>query len=115
MPDCKSCANKRHHVEPVPYIEHESCVARQERNNIRSFVVSIILLVILLTSIAFCYKTHIDSISQLEKINQQWIDYINQYDFESYTYKQDGAGVNIIGDGNGVDFDVSESHDKAEN
>lgn len=32
--------------------------------------------------------------------------YLNQYDFESYTteYTQDGRGLNIIGDRNGVDY-----------
>lgn len=38
--------------------------------------------------------------------NGAWLWYINQYDFESYAteYMQDGHGVNIIGDTNGVDY-----------
>lgn len=31
MPDCKSCKESRQNVEPVPYIVHESAMARQER------------------------------------------------------------------------------------
>jgi hypothetical protein len=31
MPDCKSCKENRHNVDPVPYIAHESAMARQER------------------------------------------------------------------------------------
>lgn len=34
--------------------------------------------------------------------HKEWIDFIGQYDFESYEYSQDGAGVNIMGSGNGV-------------
>jgi len=33
--------------------------------------------------------------------------YLNQYDFESY--QQDGEGVNIIGDMNGVDYNGTKS------
>ena len=33
-----------------------------------------------------------------------FIWYLNQYDFTSYDYQQDGEGLNIIGDGNGVDY-----------
>lgn len=31
MPDCKICKENRQNVEPVPYIVHESAMARQER------------------------------------------------------------------------------------
>lgn len=31
MPDCKTCKEHRQNVEPVPYIVHESAMARQER------------------------------------------------------------------------------------
>ena len=31
MLDCKTCKENRQNVEPVPYIVHESAMARQER------------------------------------------------------------------------------------
>ena len=34
--------------------------------------------------------------------HNDWIGFIEQYDFETYEYSQDGAGVNIMGSGNGV-------------
>lgn len=37
---------------------------------------------------------------------QRWLEYLEQYDFESYEYSQDGQGLNIIGDKNGVGFNV---------
>lgn len=40
------------------------------------------------------------------EVNQRWIDYLSQYDFETLTetYTQDGRGLNIIGDQNGVNY-----------
>ena len=42
--------------------------------------------------------------------NFMWLAYINQYDFESYSYEyqQDGRGLNIIGNGNGVNTNGTE-------
>jgi hypothetical protein len=34
--------------------------------------------------------------------HEKWLDYLNEYDFADYEYTQDGEGLNIIGDGNGV-------------
>lgn len=91
MPDCKTCKESRQNVEPVPYIAHESAMARQERTIKR--------LIITLMVIIFLWFATIGG----------FVWYLNQYDFESYVYKQDGEGLNIIGDRNGVDFHVSES------
>lgn len=40
--------------------------------------------------------------------NMAWLAVWNSYDFESDEYTQDGQGVNIIGDGNGVDYNGAE-------
>lgn len=40
------------------------------------------------------------------KEQEKWLDYLEQYDFESYDYTQDGQGLNIIGNSNGVDYNV---------
>lgn len=70
--------------ENVPYIVYESTQARNERHIKRLWVA----LIVAITAIFAC--------------NAIWIWYINQYDFTSYEYQQDGQGVNIIGDRNGV-------------
>ena len=36
------------------------------------------------------------------KEHSEWLEFMAGYDFECYDYAQDGQGVNIIGDGNGV-------------
>lgn len=46
--------------------------------------------------------------------NAAWLHYIEQYDFESYEYTQDGQGVNVIGDGNGVDYNGAEIDSEAQ-
>lgn len=75
--------------ETVPYIVFEGEIARQERHikrlwiGLLAAIVSIVLIV------------------------GGFLLYLNQYDFASYDYQQDGEGVNIIGDGNGVDYNGS--------
>lgn len=44
--------------------------------------------------------------------NIGWLIYIGQYDFESVDYSQDGQGVNIIGDKNGVSYHGAEVEDQ---
>ena len=51
----------------------------------------------------------------LKLCNVSWLIYINQYDFEDYEYTQDGTGVNIIGDSNGVDYYGAEVDSQKEN
>lgn len=68
----------------IPYIAHESEIARMERQHKRLWIA-------LLSAIA-----------ALVICNLAWLWYIYQYDFESYEYTQDGEGVNVIGDNNEV-------------
>lgn len=70
--------------ESVPYIVHEAEIARQERHIKRLWVA-------LIVAIVACVA-----------ITGGFMWYLNQYDFASY--QQDGEGVNIVGDGNGVDY-----------
>lgn len=72
----------------VPYIAHEAEVARLERTIKR-------LTQIIVICIALIFAT-----------NALWLYYWNQYEYvdeESYSYNQDGLGVNIIGTHNEVD------------
>lgn len=71
--------------ESVPFIVFEGEIARQERNIKRLWIA----LIAAIFAIVLVVTTFV------------W--YLNQYDFTSY--EQDGQGVNIIGDGNGVDYD----------
>lgn len=40
--NCETCAERKKQVEPVPYIVHESAMARQERTNKRLWILAII-------------------------------------------------------------------------
>ena len=89
MPDCTACKEKNH-IDPVPYLAHESAMARNERTTKRIITALIVVLLLWFTTI------------------DMFIWYINQYDFSAISYQQDGEGINIIGDRNGVGFDVTE-------
>lgn len=70
----------------VPYIVFEGEIARQERHIKRLWIALIAAIVAIVLIVG------------------GFLLYLNQYDFASY--QQDGEDVNIVGDGNGVDFDV---------
>lgn len=70
----------------VPYIIHESHVARMERANKRLAIIAMVLILALFLT------------------NSAWLWAWMQYDYvsEEYVYQQDGEGLNIIGDSNEV-------------
>lgn len=90
--DCSTCKEKNH-IDPVPYLAHESALARNERTIKRLIGAIIVVLLLWFSTIGM------------------FIWYINQYDFSAISYEQDGEGINIIGDRNGVGFDVTEDGD----
>lgn len=75
----------------VPYIVYEGEQARNERTFKRLIIALIITIMLLFAT------------------NALWIGYMIGFDIETYSYAQDGQGVNIIGDRNGVDYDVASS------
>lgn len=70
----------------VPYIVHEGTIARFERT-IKRLIIGLII------SVCLMFASNI-----------AWILYINSFDMVSYEYTQDGAGVNLVGDGVGVNY-----------
>ena len=98
--DCSTCKERRT-VEPVPYIVHESAMARNERSLKRLVVALIISIVVNLATVgAFLYVWQLYDYSSEETV---------------YTYQQDGEGVNIIGDRNGVEYYGADSDGSEEN
>lgn len=71
--------------ESVPYIVFEGEMTRHERHIRRLWIALIAAIISIVLIVA------------------GFLLYLNQYDFASY--QQDGSGVNIVGDGNGVDYD----------
>lgn len=64
MADCTNCSEKR--LDPVPYLVHESDMARMERANRRSHVLCIVLAVVLLLSwIGFAvYESQFETVTE---------------------------------------------------
>ena len=87
MANCETCKGKDAHApESVPYIVHESSMARMERQIKRLWIA---LIVAIIVAVVAPLTVHFG-----------WLHYESQ--FETYEYTQDGEGTNIIGDGNDV-------------
>lgn len=128
-----SCENCKHDCKPVegvleeiqapamvPLYAVEGSGYRRERTlrgTVIVFCVALLVIALLVGAFgAFAYKLHIQYLERVEAINRYWIDFLREYDFEeySYEYSQDGKGVNIIGDRNGVEFNEPETGDQEE-
>lgn len=80
--------------ERVPYIAHESIVAKMERTIKRLYILIIISVFLIFAS------------------NAVWLYYWNQYEYtdEKVRCEQDGEGTNVIGSGNEVTNEPEVNH-----
>ena len=95
MANCESCKKVQHAPESVPYIVHESSMARMERQIKRLWIALIVAVALLFSSGAiFTYA---------------W----SQYDYESYEItSDDDSNANYIGqDGNIYNGSIGESEE----
>ena len=96
MSNCSNCNNEKTAPEAVPYIVHESAMARAERSAKRLWTVIILLIVLLVGT------------------NGAWLWYESQFEVVETTTieaEQDGSGVNIVGGGN-VDYGAKGNDNK---
>lgn len=96
MSNCSNCNNEKTAPEAVPYIVHESAMARAERGAKRLWTVIILLIVLLVGS------------------NGAWLWYESQFETVETTTieaEQDGSDVNIVGGGN-VDYGADGNDNK---
>lgn len=101
MANCETCKGKEAHApESVPYIVHESSMARMERQVKRGWIALIVALVMLFGS------------------NIGWLIY--EIQFETFYYEQDGEGINNVNLGeqgdlnNGAESKVQEAETNGE-
>lgn len=80
---CNNCAEKN--PTNVPYVVHESAMARAERVIKRQWIAIVLLICMLFSAFGL------------------FVWYESQFETISYDYTQDGQGTNIIGDSNEVD------------
>lgn len=97
IPDCKTCKEHRQNVEPVPYIVHESAMARMERTIRRLWILLILLVVLLVGS------------------NALWIVYESQFEEITTSVEMDNEnGYNsYIGNDGDIYNGTNESDDQA--
>ena len=83
MANCESCNKVQNEQESVPYIVHESSMARMERQIKRLWITILLLIAMLVVT------------------NGAWIWYESQFsDIETtIEAEQDGSGVNIVSGG----------------
>ena len=83
MANCETCKKVQNAPENVPYIVHESSMARMERQIKRLWITVLVLIVMLVAT------------------NGAWILYESQFsDIETtIEAEQDGSGVNIVSGG----------------
>lgn len=91
----------------IPRLVWERDQARST-HTIKTLVRLMIVLLVALLTVVGAFLWH------LRQKDKEWLAFLEQYDIESYDYQQDGRGVNIIGDGNGVDYNGTET-ESAEN
>ena len=86
MADCKSCKVKEQHAEPVPFIVHESVMARAERTAKRLWITILLLIVLLVGT------------------NAGWIWFESQFEYSQTT--QEVTQESDYGDNSFIDDDV---------
>ena len=79
MPDCQTCKERKQSVEPVPYIVHESAMARMERTIKRLWVLLILVICLLVAT------------------NGAWIWYESQWEDVTITQENEDGYNNYIG------------------
>ena len=97
MENCETCNKVQNAPESVPYIVHESSMARMERQIKRLWIALLVAVCLLFAS------------------NAGWLIYESH--FETFYYEQDGEGINNVNLGeqgdlnNGAESEVQEEAD----
>ena len=95
MANCETCKKVQNAPESVPYIVHESSMARMERQIKRLWIALLVVICMLFAS------------------NAGWLIYESQ--FETITYQQGGEGINNVNYGEQGDLNNgSESENQAQ-
>ena len=83
MANCETCKKVQNAPESVPYIVHESSMARMERQTKRLWVAVLLLIVLMVCT------------------NAAWLYYERQFSdiVTTIEAEQDGSGVNIVSGG----------------
>ena len=84
MDNCETCKKAQNAPESVPYIAHESAMARMERQAKRLWI-AVILLIVLIVGTNGAWIWHESQFSDIETTIES---------------EQDGSGVNIVSGGN---------------
>lgn len=94
MPDCESCKEKQRMIEPIPFIAHESAMARMERTIKRLWILLMVLVVLLVGSnVAWIIYESQWEVYETTEVTQENENGYNSYignDGDIYNGKADG-------------------------
>lgn len=85
----------------IPYVAYESSNARWERL-LKKIIIGWIITIIV-------------AIIAIFAVDHGWRTFLEESDIEIYEYSQDGKGINIIGDSNGVDYNGATNESEKNN
>ena len=103
--EIKEEIDKKEESMSVPYIVHEAAQVRAERIIKRQSIAIVIIAVLEIVGVFLTAYL----------IDKGWRDYLSESTVESIDYTQDGKGVNIIGDSNGVDYNGAKDESEKDN
>lgn len=117
--DIKKTEEEIKKTETVPFIAYEAVQIRGDVREKRlcsiNKLLGFLLGILFLASCVIIYLVHRSCMNKIAENNHRWIAYLEQYDFASYEYSQDGEGLNILGDRNGVNYYGSEVEGENQN
>lgn len=72
MPDCETCKERQAQAEPIPFIAHESAMARMERTIKRLWILLMVMLVLLVGSnVAWIiYEAQFETVEVTQEVEQ---------------------------------------------
>lgn len=96
MADCKTCKANRKEPENVPYLVHESAMARMERANKRLWITIVLLIVLLVGSNLdwMYYDSQFEDVTTTQEVTQEAENGTNNF-----------VGGDVNGEANSPDYD----------
>ena len=98
--DCETCKVNKMSVEPVPYIVHESAMARQERTIKRLWIALILVICLLVATNGawIAYEAQFETVTVTQEVEQEAENGVNHF-----------VGGDFFGETESTDYDYPEN------
>lgn len=116
--DCQNCEHNNDKTPvtvPLFAVEGQNYRANKTSRHLATvFCVSLVIIALIIGLFGvIVYRMNQECLAKVESINRYWLEFFAEFDIDGdiTDYNQDGRGINIIGDGNGVNGYESEVSD----